>query len=270
MLDLNLSDKRALVTGSSSGIGESIARALAREGAAVVVHGRNAERAQRVAKEINGQGGKAAVVLGDLARQEDAQRVASHALEALGGIDILVNNAGGADGGMKSWFERPADQWEETFEQNVFSAVRLILLLVPWMKKGGWGRVIQISSTVATQPFPFGPDYAAAKAAMVNTTVSLAKDLAGMGITVNTVSPGPILTPAAERVFRDVAKQQGWGEDWPEIERQGVKHLVPNPVGRIGRVEEVAAAVAFLASPLASFINGANLRVDGGYVTSIN
>jgi 3-oxoacyl-[acyl-carrier protein] reductase len=78
------------------------------------------------------------------------------------------------------------------------------------------------------------------------------------------------LTPAAERVFRDVAKQQGWGEQWAEIERQAVKNLVPNPVGRIGRVEEVAVAVAFLASPLASFINGANLRVDGGYVTAIN
>jgi len=270
MLDLKLGGKRALVTGSSSGIGEAIARSLAREGAAVVVHGRNAERAQRVADEINGQGGKAVVAIGDLARQQEASSVAGRAIEALGGIDVLVNNAGGADAGLKPWLEPTAEQWKDTFEQNLFSAVRLLRLLVPPMKKSGWGRVIQIASSVATQPFPFGADYAAAKAALINTTVSLAKDLAGTGITVNTVSPGPILTPAAERVFRDVAKVNGWGEEWPEIERQAVKHLVPNPTGRIGTAEEVAAAVTFLASPLSGYVNGANLRVDGGYVTAIN
>jgi 3-oxoacyl-[acyl-carrier protein] reductase len=105
---------------------------------------------------------------------------------------------------------------------------------------------------------------------MVNATVSLAKALGGTGITVNTVSPGPIVTPAAERVFRDIAKQRNWGDDWAQIERLAVESFVPNPLGRMGTPEEVAVAVAFLASPLASYIHGTNLRVDGGYITAIN
>jgi NAD(P)-dependent dehydrogenase (short-subunit alcohol dehydrogenase family) len=270
MLDLKLTGKRALVTGSSSGIGEAIARILAREGAHVVVHGRNAERAQRVADQIRRDGGKAWVALGDLGQPDNARAVAKNALEALGGVDILVNNAGGADDGMKAWLETDLEQWHATFEQNIYSAVRLVRELVPDMTRSGWGRIIQVSSGVATQPFPIGPDYAAAKAAMVNATVSLAKALAGTGITVNTVSPGPIVTPAAERVFREVAKQRNWGDDWAQIERLAVESFVPNPLGRMGTPEEVAVAVAFLASPLASYIHGTNLRVDGGYVTAIN
>lgn len=270
MLDLKLTGKRALVTGSSSGIGEAIAHALAREGVHVVVHGRNPERTQRVAEDIRQKGGKAWVALGDLGHPDAARAVAKNALEALGGVDILVNNAGGADGGMQPWLETDLDQWHATFEQNIYSAVRLIRELVPGMKSSGWGRIIQISSGVGTQPFPVGPDYAAAKAAMINTTVSLAKDLGGTGITVNTISPGPIRTPAAERIFRAVAQQRGWGDDWAEIERLAVQHFVPNPLGRMGTVDEVAVAVAFLASPLAGYIHGSNLRVDGGTVTAIN
>lgn len=270
MLDLKLTDKRALVTGSSSGIGEAIGRALARQGVRVVIHGRNRERAERVAASIRAEGGKAWVALADLAQPDAARGLVQNTLEALGGVDILINNAGGADDGLKSWIETDADQWQATFEQNIFASVRLIRELVPTMRSAGWGRIIQVSSGVATQPFPIGPDYAAAKAAMINSTVSLAKDLGGTGITVNTVSPGPILTPAAERVFRDVARQNGWGEDWPEIERRAVGQFVPNPLGRMGHPDEVADAVLFLASPLANYIHGANVRVDGGFVTAVN
>lgn len=270
MLDLELHGKRALVTGSSAGIGEAIARAFAREGVTVAIHGRNAERANKVAESIKKAGGKAVVVLGDLSRKADADRVAGQTIELLGGVDILVNNAGGADEGFKTWLETDSEQWTETYSQNVLSAVRLIRHLVPGMKKKGWGRVINVSSVVATQPFPMGPDYGAAKAALVNATVSLTKELSGTGVTVNTISPGPIRTAAFERVFRDIAKAQGWGEDWAEIERRAVKEMLQNPTGRVGTSEEVATAALYLASPLAGFTNGQNLRVDGGTAVGIN
>ncbi len=252
MLDLKLDDKRALVTGSSSGIGEAIARTLANQGAAVVVHGRNAERAERIADEINRAGpGSAVVALGDLSRQDEADRVARSALEELGGIDILIDNAGR---GMPhtSWFEASVEAWQQLFEANFFSAVRMIRALVPGMKERRWGRVIQIASVAATKPSPSSAAYAASKAAMVNMSVSLAKELAGTGVTVNTVSPGPVVTPLFEQVVRE------GGADREQLEASATY------VGRFGRPEEIADLVAFLASPRAGFIDGANIAIDGG------
>jgi len=269
-MDLQLKDKVALVTGSSSGIGASIAKILAHEGATVIVHGRNAERTNRVADEIKGRGGKAFAVLGNLSEDAGAKAVVEESLKAAGRIDILVNNAGGTDVAPISWESGSLADWKEKFEQNFFSAIRLIQAVLPQMKDLGWGRIVQISTALATQPVAFMVDYAAAKAAMNNTTVSLAKEFARFGITINTVSPGPIVTPAYERAARTVAEANGWGDDWNEIEKRFSQEVVPTPVGRAGRVEEIANAVAFLASPLAGFINGANLRIDGGFVTTVN
>jgi NAD(P)-dependent dehydrogenase (short-subunit alcohol dehydrogenase family) len=269
-MDLQLKDKVALITGSSSGIGASIAQTLAREGATVIAHGRNAERTKRVADKIIGQGGKAFAVLGDLSEEAGAKTVVEEALKAAGRIDILVNNAGGTDAAPITWESGSLADWKEKFEQNFFSAIRVIQAVLPQMKNLGWGRVIQISTGLATQPGTFLVDYAAAKAAMNNTTVSLAKEFARFGITINTVSPGPVLTPAFERVAHGVAEANGWGNDWDEIEKRFAQEIVPTPVGRVGRVEDIANAVAFLASPLAGFINGANLRIDGGFVATVN
>jgi 3-oxoacyl-[acyl-carrier protein] reductase len=268
-MDLKLEGKRALVTGSSSGIGEAIAVVLAANGASVVIHGRNEERARKVAERIGGKE-RVAVAIGDLSRLADTTRVVAGAIAAFGGIDILINNAGGTDEGVKPWLDTSVEQWTASYQQNVLSAVRLVRAFVPFMKERGWGRVVQIGSCVAVQPFPVGADYAASKAALLNTSVSLAKALAGTGITVNTVSPGSIRTPTAERGLREVATMQGWGDDFAEIERKAVAQLVPNPVGRLGTPDEVASLVAFVASPLAGYINGADLRIDGGLVTSVN
>ena len=114
------------------------------------------------------------------------------------------------------------------------------------------------------------PDYAAAKAAVINMTVSLAKELANSGITVNTVTPGPIMTAGWVEWARGIASARGWGDDLKLIEHRVVQDLLPNSVGRVGRVDDIANAVTFLVSPLAGFINGTNLRVDGGSAQSVN
>jgi 3-oxoacyl-[acyl-carrier protein] reductase len=270
-MDLKLVGKRALVTGSSSGIGKAIAAALAAEGALVVVHGRDRARVEATAFEIARSGGAAPIAVGDLATDDGAAAVARESLAALGGLDILVNNAGGADGVAQGWIDTTRADWAAVFEQNLFSAVRLVQHLTPALRAGGWGRIINIATGWAMQPAAVMPHYAAAKAALVNVTVSLAREFSGSGVTINTVSPGPIRTATLERTMRGIAKQAGWGtDDWAEIERRIVTEVVPNSVGRIGRVEDIAHAVAFLASPLCDYIDGANLRVDGGYVTSIN
>jgi NAD(P)-dependent dehydrogenase (short-subunit alcohol dehydrogenase family) len=157
------------------------------------------------------------------------------------------------------------------FETDVVSAVRLILATVPDVRAAGWGRIINLASGMATTPQAVMADYAAAKAAMVNSTVSLAKALAGTGATVNTVSPGAIHTESVERVLREAAKRLGWGDDWEIIQRRWFEDVLSDKtVKRLGRVEEVADLVAFVASPLADYINGANLRIDGGKSPSVN
>jgi len=266
-MDLQLRDKRVLITGSSSGIGEGIAKALAQEGATVVVHGRNEEKTNRVAQEIAKCGGKALMVVGDLSTDEGAYQVVEKVQSSLGGVDILVNNAGIF--GNHTWMGSSPDNWAEIYNVNVVSMVRLIQLLVPEMKHLGWGRIIQITSGLAINPFAIRPDYEASKAAIMNLTVSLSKELAETSITVNSVSPGLIATSEVKHMFHQMASSKGWGTDWVEIEKNALQENWPNPTGRFGRVEEVANLVTYLASPLADYINGANLRVDGGGVGTI-
>jgi len=264
-MDLGLRGKRALVTGSSSGIGAGIARMLAAEGCAVVVHGRDAARAQQVAGSI---GDTASVAIGDLSTNIGADAVAA----AAGEVDILVNNAGGAAGtSAMHWTEVSEEGWEGTYQLNAIAAARLIRRLLPAMQAKGWGRIINIASAAGTQPIAFGPDYGAAKAAMLNMTVSLAKALGACGVTANSVSPGMILTPAVERWLGNLRETMGWGDiPMKDCEARAACEITPIPVGRIGRVEEIAHVVCMIASPAAGYMTGANVRMDGGQVQSVN
>jgi NAD(P)-dependent dehydrogenase (short-subunit alcohol dehydrogenase family) len=262
-MDMGLSGKRALVSGSSAGLGRAIAEALGAEGASVVVHGRDAERATAVAAGIRDAGGDAVVVVGDLATDAGADAVT----EAAGDVDILVNNAGTFDG--LPWSEVTADMWAQIYQVNVISGVRLIERLLPRMRHRGWGRVIQIGGGLAVQPVADQPHYNATLAARHNLTVSLARDLAGTGVTANTVAPGAILTDSVREMAVRVAADRGWGPQWKDIEAAAASQWFPNDIGRFGRPEEIAAATVFLASSHAAYISGAVLRVDGGAIRSV-
>ncbi len=261
-MELNLKGKKALVTGSSSGIGEGIAKCLAREGVHVMVQGRKKQELQRVVHEITANGGVAHFIEGDLTRDEDVQRIAERTLQAFQRLDILVNNAGAFP--KRGWLQGSPQDWLDLFNVNVVAMVRMIQLFLPQMKIHGWGRIIQIASVAGISPSPSLPEYGATKAANINMTISLAKDLAGSGITVNTVSPGPIATAGTRALFEEMAVEKNWGKEWKEIEKKVTQEMLPNLVGRFGTPEEVGNLVAFLASPIADFITGANYRIDGG------
>ena len=170
-----------------------------------------------------------------------------------------------------AWTEVPEAGWIETYQLNAIAAARMIRRLLPGMKAKGWGRIFNIASAAGVQPIAFGPDYGAAKAAMLNMTVSLAKSLGPCGVTANSVSPGTILTPAVARWLENLAKTMQWGDlPFEALERKVAETMTPTPVGRIGRVEEIGHVVCMIASPGAGFVNGANIRVDGGQVQSLN
>ena len=263
-MDLSLEQKRVLVTGSTGGIGAGIARRFAAEGATVIINGRRAKQAERVAADIRKAGGKAIVAVGDLSDDEATARVVEIAQAELGGIDVLVNNAAGGE--HQNDMTTPPAQWAKAYNINVLSMVRLIQRLLPSMQEQGWGRIINISSAAAVKPAPGMGAYSATKAAILNLTVTMAQAMKGDGVTINSVSPGAILTPD----MVEMGMAQGIGKTPAEVEAAMNQMMDDMPFARMGQVDEIAYVVVFLASELASYVHGANIRVDGGYVPTIN
>lgn len=257
-MDLGLADKVALTTASSMGLGKAIAKELAREGAKVIISSRDEAHLRQTAHEISTATGNPVVpVVADVTRAEDVQRLAEETLRRFGKVDILVANAGGPPPGT---FEDHDDAaWQNAFRLTLLSCVRLIRAVLPAMKAQKWGRIINVTGTSARQPIDDLILSNAYRAAVVNVAKTLSRSLAPYSITVNNVAAGTILT---ERV-RELAasRASSLSVEFDDALAQLARWA---PMGRLGRPEEFAAAVAFLASERASYITGVTLPVDGG------
>jgi len=264
-MDLGLQGKRALVTGASSGIGAAIAVLLAKEGVSVAVNGRDDARTRRTADDIVASGGHAVAVVGDLKDDEGRAAVARMTDEALGGVDILVNNAGGnTRSDNPTWDQLTSSDYIATMNANFVSAAYLARHFAPGMIERKWGRIINMSSAGARKLIGALHDYGAAKAAMEIWSFNLSANLSPHGVTVNCIEPGMILTEGGQRYLETLRDQLGWPDDQAEMERLAATEINPQTVPRLGRSEEIAAAVAFLASEHSGFTTGACWRIDGG------
>jgi NAD(P)-dependent dehydrogenase (short-subunit alcohol dehydrogenase family) len=246
----DLAGRRALVTGSSRGIGRAIALGLAEYGADIVVHyvGRQAD-AEEVAAQARGFGVKSVVVQADIGDTAGPPRLAQEALAGLGGIDILVLNASMEE--RAAWEEITLDAFQRQIDVNLRSTMQLIQLLVPAMTERGWGRVVTLGSIQQHKPSPVMWIYAGTKMAQLNMARNLSLQIAGKGVTVNNLAPGAILTERNAGPLSD-----------PEF-RAKIEGRIP--VGRLGNPDDLVGAALLLCSDAGRYMSGCDLLVDGGW-----
>jgi 3-oxoacyl-[acyl-carrier protein] reductase len=257
-MDLKLDGKRAAVTGGSAGIGKMIALCLAREGVDVAICARNRPALEAAAAEISAETGRKIIAItADLTSTEEANAFIDGAVEQLGGLDILVNNAGAAVGGVLE--SLTDDDWEAALQLKFFGYVRCMRAAIPHFKRQGGGRIVNLigNDGVKTSYWEIAPG--AANAAGQNLTLSLAGQYGGDNISFVAVNPGPVRTERWDGLVKAMARDMNLTYD-------EANQLAPNsiPLGRIAESEEVGNLVTYLASPLAHFVNGTMIEIDGG------
>lgn len=262
-MQIDLSGRTALVTGSTQGIGYAIAVDLARAGARVAVNGRDAERVTDATDRVRADSGSDDVIaaVGDLATEKGTAAV----LEAVPVVDVLVNNLGIF--GSAAPLEIDDAEWRRYFEVNVLSAVRLIRAYLPGMTERGWGRILNLASDSAVVIPAEMIHYGMTKTSLLAVSRGFAKEAAGTGVTVNSVIAGPTHTGGVEDLVRELV---GNKLPWDEAQREFmIKHRPQSLIQRLIEPEEIAHMVVYLSSPYASATTGGALRVDGGYIDSI-
>ncbi len=263
-MNLKLIGKTALVTGSTAGIGLAIAESLVAEGANVVLNGRSRERVEGAVATVKAGHDNARVsgVFADLSTEEGAKKI----IDGISDVDILVNNVGIYE--PKQFEDIPDADWQKFFDANVMSGVRLSRFYLPKMKEKGWGRVIFISSESGVQIPAEMIHYGMTKSAQIAVARGLAETTAGTKVTVNSVLPGPTASEGVSTFVEQMAAEQDITMD--EMEQEFFRTARPTSLlKRFIEPKEIGDVVAFLCSPLASAINGAAVRVDGGVVRSM-
>lgn len=262
-MDLFLNDKTAIVTGGSKGLGAASARLLAHEGARLFLTARNAGQLQSLAQQIEREFGTACAYLpADLTEPGAAQEIVKRAFEALGHVDILINCAGASQGGV---FWEISDQvWADSLSLKFMGSVRMMRAVLPHMRERGSGRIVTVVGNTGRQPNARMLPGAAANAALLAVTAGLAQEVAGDGIAVLALNPGPTRTERWNTLMANLAEQSG--RSVAEVEGGFLKDI---PMDKLGNPEEVAGLIVFLASEAAANMTGTSLTADGGWTKAI-